>query len=48
MSGGGWYGYRRSYYGPGAALSLVLLLFICFWIAIIFAEPYWGWYGWWW
>lgn len=48
LSSGGWYGYRRSYYGTGEAVGLVFVLFIIFWIAIIFAGPYWGWYRWWW
>lgn len=49
MSMGGYYGYRRAYYGAGPAIGLLILLFIIFWLAIFFAGPYWGWYGygWW-
>ncbi len=48
LSGAGYYGYRRSYYGPGGAIGLLVRLFVLFWLAIAFAGPYWGWYGWWW
>jgi hypothetical protein len=48
FSSRGYCGYRRSYYGGTGAVGLLLLFFILFWLAIIFAGPYWGWYGWWW
>jgi hypothetical protein len=48
LSTGGFYGYRRSYYGPSAVFGLIVILFVLFWIAIVFAGPYWGRYGWWW
>src|SRR5689334_18883860 len=48
LSGSGFYGYRRSYYGAGGAIGLLILLFVLFWLAAAFAGPYWGWYGWWW
>lgn len=48
LSGTGYHGYRRSYYGRGSAIGLLVLLFVLFWLAIAFAGPYWGWYSWWW
>ncbi|HZT87231.1 MAG TPA: hypothetical protein VFA12_04625 [Stellaceae bacterium] len=48
LGSGSFYGYRRSYYGFGPAIGLLVLLFIIFWLAVVFAGPYWGWYGWWW
>ena len=48
LSGTGYYGYRRSYYGPGGAIGVLILLLVLFWLAVAFAGPYWGWYGWWW
>ena len=48
LSGSGYYGYHRSYYGAGGAIGLLVTLFVLFWLAVAFAGPYWGWYGWWW
>ena len=48
LSAGNWYGYRRSYYGAGGVVGLWAVLFVLFWLAILFAGPWWGWYGWWW
>lgn len=48
FSGGGYYGYRRSYYDAGTAVWAIVLFFLLFWIAVIFAGPYWGYYGYWW
>ncbi len=34
--------------GPSGGIGLLVVLFIVFWLVIIFAGPWWGWYGWWW
>jgi hypothetical protein len=41
-------GYCRSYYGPAGVIGVLVLLFVPFWLAVVFAGPYWGWYGRWW
>ncbi|MGA7868378.1 MAG: hypothetical protein WA709_06510 [Stellaceae bacterium] len=33
---------------PGRSNGLLVLLFVLFWLAVAFAGPYWGWFGWWW
>lgn len=48
LSGGGFYGYRSGYYGYGTGWGLIVALWILFIIAIVFAGPFWGYYGWWW
>jgi hypothetical protein len=48
FSGGGYYGYRYSYYGLNAAIGFLIVVFVVFWVVLIFAGPYWGYYRWWW
>jgi hypothetical protein len=48
LSGSSWFGYRRSYYGAGAAFAMLAFFVALFFIAVVFAGPYWGWYGYWW
>ena len=48
LSGGSWYGYRRSYYSARGVISIFIVLMICFIIAVVWIGPYWGWYGRWW
>ena len=49
FSSGGWYGYRRSYYGPPVGFGIIIFLWIIFILAIAFAGPWYGYYGrvWW-
>jgi hypothetical protein len=48
LSVSSWHGYRRSYYGPGSTIGLLVVLFLLLCFVIIFAGPWWGWYPWWW
>ena len=45
LSGGTHYGYRRSYYSRGPAWGILLVLLVIFILVIVFAGPYWGYYG---
>ena len=48
FSGGGYYGYRRSFYGQSSMIGLLISFLVLAWIAVLFAGPYWGYYGYWW
>lgn len=48
FSGGSFYGGRRGYYDPSAGWGIIAVLVIIFLLAILFAGPYWGYYGYWW
>ena len=45
LSGGGWYGYRRSYYGRPHVSGILIVLFIIFLLVVLFAGPHGGYYG---
>lgn len=45
FSGGGFYGYRRSYYGGPSVIGWLVVLFIVFWIAVLWGGPHYGYYN---
>ncbi len=45
FSGGGYYGYRGSYYGRSTAIGWIVVLFIIFWIVILWGGPHYGYYN---
>ena len=45
FSGGGYYGYQRSYYGRSTTFGWVGLLIVIFLILALWGGPHWGYYN---